>query len=297
VMVPLLLVSVNYSTDWAPPIEILSPYDGETIGHNPTFEWTELNGAESYSVYVYDADTGLEVLVRRVMGSTYTAVEYIEDGVYIWFVDYERDGIIHSGSDPMVFFVGESTINQHFEWEYDGDWYWDMRIDYMDYRHYSDLLRTYQYTSYMMDDDGYIESLAQELKDIAEEQGWGPYQLVSFTLAFVQSLEYTSDLVTTGYDEYPRYPLETLGDAGGDCEDTSILFASLIEAEPIGIDAVLLLLPGHMAVGVAGDESMYGTYFEYQGRDYFYCETTGAGWAMGIIPDVYADATATVLQV
>jgi hypothetical protein len=75
-------------------------------------------------------------------------------------------------------------------------------------------------------------------------------------------LEYTSDLVTEGYDEYPRYPIETLVDKGGDCEDTAILAASIIRG--MGYGVVLLVFPktadspGHCAVGVAGEAGMPG---------------------------------------
>jgi len=37
-------------------------------------------------------------------------------------------------------------------------------------------------------------------------------------------------IYSTELQETPRYPLETLSEAGGDCEDTAILFASLLKA-------------------------------------------------------------------
>jgi hypothetical protein len=59
-------------------------------------------------------------------------------------------------------------------------------------------------------------------------------------------------------DEYWRFPVETLYDETGDCEDTSFLFASVAEA--MGYDAVILMLPGHAAVGIASDQAS-GAYF------------------------------------
>ena len=87
-------------------------------------------------------------------------------------------------------------------------------------------------------------------------------------------------------------------DDGGDCEDTAILMASLLKA--IGCGVVLILfpetagVPGHVAVGVLGEEGMYGTYFEYNGGRYFYLETTNTGWAIGQIPDQYKAAKANI---
>ena len=43
-------------------------------------------------------------------------------------------------------------------------------------------------------------------------------------------------------EETPRYPLETFLAGGGDCEDTAILLASMIEAAPVnwGVDLVYM---------------------------------------------------------
>ncbi len=43
-------------------------------------------------------------------------------------------------------------------------------------------------------------------------------------------------------EETPRYPLETMLAGGGDCEDTAILFASMIEAAPVDWDVELVYL-------------------------------------------------------
>ena len=113
---------------------------------------------------------------------------------------------------------------------------------------------------------------------------------MKFATAFVQNLPYTTDSATSPFDEYPRYPIETLVDNGGDCEDTSILLASILNS--MGYGVILIELPGHCAVGVKGGDNIYGTYWEYAGEKYFYIETTDSGWAIGEIPDEYAEASA-----
>jgi hypothetical protein len=40
----------------------------------------------------------------------------------------------------------------------------------------------------------------------------------------------------------PRYPLETFLAGGGDCEDTSILFASMIKAAPVDWEVDLVYM-------------------------------------------------------
>jgi hypothetical protein len=154
------------------------------------------------------------------------------------------------------------------------------------------------YATHPMDDD-YIDLVVNKLRDCAKSEGYDEFQTVSFMAAFVQSLPYTVDAVTTSYDEYPRYPIETLFDNGGDCEDTSILMAALIKNMDYGV--VLLIFPktvqtssGHCAVGVKCGSGVYGTSWTYNGGKYFYLETTGTGWQIGNIPDEYSKASANI---
>jgi hypothetical protein len=280
---------------------LLNPIDGATVdGHYPSFAWTAVTDADGYQIVVLRE--GEVVVIDELVEDTEFQASYLEDGIYEWNVRAELGGGWSEWSQVYMFFVGTSTLNRHYEWEFDGrSWSWDMMINASEYYYYKNQPRTYDYGSYMTEDNEYIMSLSQSLKDRADDEGWSSYELVSFTLAFVQSLEYTSDSVTTGYDEYPRYPIETLVDEGGDCEDTSVLFSSLIEADPINIDAVLLILPAdnpeHMAAGVAGGSGIHGTYYEYDGRDYYYCETTGEGWMVGDIPPEYRHVTVEIIQV
>ena len=66
-------------------------------------------------------------------------------------------------------------------------------------------------------------------KEPSERYGsWSRQDRVDFVLSFVQSLPYTLDDVTTGYDEFRRYAVETLIEGGGDCEDTTILVAAIL---------------------------------------------------------------------
>ncbi|MDD1660503.1 MAG: hypothetical protein LUQ62_04775, partial [Methanomicrobiales archaeon] len=111
-------------------------------------------------------------------------------------------------------------------------------------------------------------------------------------IAFVQSLPYTPDNISTGYDEYPKFPLETLVDRGGDCEDTSILTAAMLNE--MDVPAVLIAFPGHMAVGVAWDEPLPFPTFEYQGTGYSYVETTVRGGTPGEIPPQFRNQPATI---
>jgi len=154
---------------------------------------------------------------------------------------------------------------------------------------------TSQMTAFVTSGDSVVVEIANELDSAADNRGYDYYEKVNFVLSFVQSLEYTYDNASTYANEYWRFSVETLVDETGDCEDTSILFASLMEA--MGYDAVLINVPRHLAVGIWGTEGYPGTYYNYDGRNYYYCETTAEDWVMGMIPSDFSGQSATIIPV
>ena len=184
-----------------------------------------------------------------------------------------------------------------FEWSYDNaEWTYSMTIPRDVYDYYRDRPhnRESDYSQYALSDydRAYIQGIVNKFKETGQEKGYDEYENVMMIISFVQSLPYTSDSVTTGYDEYPRYPLETLVDNGGDCEDTAILTAAILREMDYG--SVLIELPEHMAVGVKCSDDFSGTYYEYQGSRYYYLETTGLGWDIGEIPEEYEGEEAII---
>lgn len=146
--------------------------------------------------------------------------------------------------------------------------------------------------------EGAANEIAQFLYDAATNNGFtSEFERIQFALSFVQRLPYVTDKVTTGYDDYTKFVMETLTSLEGDCEDTSILFASILEAEPFNYDAVLLEPPGHMAVGLLMSKDFDGFAYIYEGKRYYYVETTTEGWGIGQIPDQYRDSKAQVYDV
>lgn len=198
---------------------------------------------------------------------------------------------------PVEATTGEDFFDRSFEWYYEGlRWTWSLSIPrslYDTYKSVSVSDRTRNgpagYGFLVTTQDYYVIQVANKLHEAAVQKGYEVYDEVSFVLAFVQSLPYTSDSVTTEYDEYPRFPIETLVNDGGDCEDTSILFATLVLI--LNYDAIFISPPSHYAVGVWGTD-LHGYYWTYNSRTYYYCETTGDNWRIGDIPSEYKDALA-----
>lgn len=111
-------------------------------------------------------------------------------------------------------------------------------------------------------------------------------------ITFVQSIPYVDDHQAGS----PRYPLETLVNAQGDCKDKSVLAAALLQA--MGYDVALLSYsgsPGHIALGIGLDAS--GTSFTSDGTRYFYVEMTSPGWAAGEVPDELKGAVPAIIPV
>jgi hypothetical protein len=209
------------------------------------------------------------------------------------------------GAPLQVAKAQSSYYHMTYTWSYKGDWTWTLDIPNALYDAYKAVpLATREkngiegYGFLVTTHDSYIQSLTDKLTQISDKQGFSEYQKVSFTLAFVQSLPYTSDDVTTGHDEYPRFPVETLVDNGGDCEDTSILFATIVKQ--MGYGAVFINPEGHYAVGVLGESSLDGYYRNYptdSDNRYYYCETTGEGFEIGELPDDYIGQTAHIYPI
>jgi hypothetical protein len=154
-----------------------------------------------------------------------------------------------------------------------------------------------EYVSYELL-EGAANEIAQFLYDAAENNGFtSDFERIQFALGFVQRLPYVTDSVTSGYDDYTQFIMETLTNLGGDCEDTSILFASILESEPFNYDAVLLEPPGHMGVGLLMSQDFDGFAYIYDERQYYYVETTTEGWGIGQIPDQYRESTARIYDV
>lgn len=94
---------------------------------------------------------------------------------------------------------------------------------------------------------GVFSKIAELMRAGAIESGFAEDEIPYIVIAFVQSLPYASDSISSGYDEYPHYPLETLLERKGDCEDTAMLTAVLLRH--LGYGASLIIYDNHCAVG------------------------------------------------
>jgi hypothetical protein len=111
-------------------------------------------------------------------------------------------------------------------------------------------------------------------------------QQLNFIAGFVQSLEYREDSFFNASYEYPRYPVETLNEHGGDCEDKAILCAQLLTLA--GYNVTLIRLPDHMAVGVRLAHVEDYTAFA---DGYYFLESTAGFSPVGRVPSEFLGVT------
>ena len=203
-------------------------------------------------------------------------------------------------------------FTRDFAWQYRGRAYhlaFDLHPDA--YEVFQQRARTRDYDLFASDyySKPFIEEITRKLADYGTVSGLSKEEIPYFIVSFVQNLPYTSDDVTTGFDEYPRFPYETLYDNGGDCEDTSILASAMLHE--LGYDVALLHFSGraagadrgvpggdgHMAVGIECRPKPGQPYYRHYGRRYCYLETTGDNWDVGVVPPSVQGVPATVKPV
>lgn len=173
------------------------------------------------------------------------------------------------------------TLGKRYVWNFKGKSYTAlMTIDIEKYNSYDGKER-YDIPQLVEEGRTTLGNLTREFQNMfRQRREWSKQDRVDFVLSFVQSLPYTHDDVTTGYDEFRRYAIETLIDGGGDCEDTTILVAAILRG--LGEKTALIFTPGHIALGVSGNFT--GASVTHNGTTYYYCETTGTGWTVGTLP-------------
>jgi len=133
---------------------------------------------------------------------------------------------------------------------------------------------------------------------ISQKESLSPLDRIQFALDFIQEpnikfVENKDSKVINYYDDYIRYPDETLYDGEGDCNSKSLLAAMIFHI--MGFNVLYLLSRKHQHSGIGveindvhisngwyGDNSnLADLLIKEQGKNYLYCETTGDRFVLG----------------
>lgn len=183
-----------------------------------------------------------------------------------------------------------ASIEQGYTWQYAGrSWSVIHRFSTEHYQFFRTLPRILdyaEYADYVNDprDDDQLQSLIDELERLAADAGLDAWGKLNLIIAFIQSIPYVGE-----WCEYPRYPLETLVERKGDCEDAAILAAALLRQMRFDVVLLAFLEEDHMALGIriVPPTPVPDPPFVWNGGAYYYIEPTSAGWEIGDIPGRY----------
>ncbi len=164
-----------------------------------------------------------------------------------------------------------------------------------DYCYYGDLPANWEEESYKLflkidKEDSSFKNLADDLKGLAEVNGYTDNELVEFVLSFVQNIPYddhVADLILNSDDDIdPRRPYEVLYDNNGICTSKSFLAYVLFQELGYGVALLSYDDDQHMALGLRCPYN-----YSLNGSGYCYAETTSFGHPIGLIPEMGKDSS------
>jgi hypothetical protein len=111
--------------------------------------------------------------------------------------------------------------------------------------------------------DSLYTALLTETNKIGIRQNLSDDEYLELIAVYVQSLRYETQ------EQNPaKFPIETIVDRAGDCDDKSLLFAGLLSREGYPVALLLFGPESHMAVGVGSDD------YHYKNTGYSFVEMT-----------------------
>ena len=248
-----------------------SPSDRITAATNLRYtvvdDGSEINGMGFEGCVVRDAD-----------GNARFNLSALRPGLY-------EGSIEKDGSTRTIRFLVEDDRMFSIEWEYKGTKYSisetvpfsEMYADSYDHPYLARFFQSDQnhietFHSYNSET---MKRLAVRLSDMG--RGMDERTFAEFVLKFVQTIPYIEDSESRSEEEFWKFPLETLWDGGGDCEDKSILYNTLMAMN--GYRTAFLMFKDHAmaAIAVSGE----GESTDIEGYDFILSETTWPQYDLG----------------
>lgn len=129
-------------------------------------------------------------------------------------------------------------------------------------------------------------SLTTEFRKVKADMGLTDDEYLELMAAYVQSFRYE-----TIAENPAKFPVETVVDASGDCDDKSLLLVGLLSHEGYRVALFSFEPEAHMAVGVGSDD------YQYKNTNYTFLETTNfsfVGVPTGTLDTGVIGCTATI---
>jgi len=97
-----------------------------------------------------------------------------------------------------------------------------------------------------------FDDLLDQFHAIRNEQNLTDDEYVDLLSAYVQSIDYY-----TNFGDPAKYPVETVYEGKGDCDDKSLLLAGLLSREGYNVSLLLFEKDHHVVVGIGSDDNLY----------------------------------------
>ncbi len=179
----------------------------------------------------------------------------------------------------------EGVIIRSFDFE---DYIINVRISTRKYFYYK-FRDGESLSEYITPNESEIKELALTLRKIYPDDE----DFARACLKIVHQIKYEEDITVFNV----KFPVETLAEGSGDCEDLAILLVSLLRAG--GLNATLVVFDKHVGCAVHLEElkkipKKGAFFFEYDGKKFYYCEPQ-EGFDVGEMPDKYINASAKLM--
>ncbi len=256
----------EYSTERTVTIERMDPT--MSVEARTSTPYIVMEDGASLSDYGFGSAT-----VTDSDGNTVSSnLSRLDPGLYTATIESE-------GQKECLTFLKDATRTFTQTWTYSGKSYTiSADVKYSDmygyvYNHPYAMRTTYNDADYLATyhtvDDATLIQIVSDLRGMSE--GMSEYEYASFVLAFVQNIPYLEDQTVYGQTEYWAYPLEYLWNSGGDCEDSTIFYDTLMLIS--GYKAAMVVFSNHAMSAVSVDGAS-GYYVTKDGVNYYFCETT-----------------------
>lgn len=245
----------------------------------------------SYSFFILDDGNSYYILDKEISNNQNRSYKIYEESF-----PREKTASLKMPGTPIL--VQEKGVDKVFQ----SRRYQDTFAEVVTNKNLIDFYNDYPVTVNGNWDDYVRTSLSEGIKNTlypalrAQISGKSNLDAVNILMNFVQTaFQYMTDQEQFGY-ERPLFGDETFYYPYSDCEDRSILFAILVR-ELVGLDVVLLHYPSHLATAVNfGDEDVYGSYFNVDGKKYVVSDPTYIGAPVGECMTQFQNSVAEIIK-
>jgi outer membrane murein-binding lipoprotein Lpp len=191
----------------------------------------------------------------------------------------------------------DTSITEYYRLNFLGNRYeWDLPVILRNYFNYKDKSRPGSMTAMITTDDAALNLLVGDIKDSSILNNLKKSDTINLVAKLIQNIPRINKEVTTVYDNYPRYPIETIVEQAGDSQDAAILTATILKMLEYDVVFFSYGSPQHIAVGVyMPGTGGYG--WEYKGKRYSYLETTGETYVLGDCPPQYRTTPMEIIEI